>query len=419
MSCRSLFSIIVLLFPLANPALAERRVALVIGNDVYRNLSDNEQLHNAVNDARAVKAALESLGFEVIAGENLNRASLVERLSDFGARLQQGDIAFFFYAGHGVSLNGANYILPSDISLPRSTDRGEEERLADLAVAEIRVIDRIKGAGARVAVVVLDACRDNPLAPPGGRSIGTARGLAPPPETRGVLSIYSAGVGQQALDRLNDTDAASNSVFTRVFVRKLKTPSLGLRAAAFETQGEVASLAASSGHEQVPGVYSQIIGEDVYLAGRAVSTAADLSGDTQQAEFAAAMQQRTLSALDAFISKYSTSSLAEIARRERDRLAKAESSQQVVVVAPEDRRPPVGYFFVWDTRPPDDWLALRSEPTTKRGRQIRKMENGTLLDVIDKRTDGWWRVRVVDTGVVGWALSGQGSRTWIYCCRSP
>jgi formylglycine-generating enzyme required for sulfatase activity len=344
MSGRGLLLVIVLLLALANPALAERRIALVIGNDVYRNLSDNEQLHNAVNDARAVKATLESLGFEVIAGENLNRASLVERLSDFGARLQQGDIAFFFYAGHGVSLNGANYILPSDISAPRSTGRDEEERLADLAVAEIRVIDRIKGAGARVAVVVLDACRDNPLAPPGGRSIGAPRGLTPPPETRGVLSIYSAGVGQQALDRLNDADAASNSVFTRVFVRKLKTPGLGLRAAAFETQGEVASLAASSGQEQVPGVYSQIIGEDVYLAGRAATVAPPPVADTQQAEFDVAMQAGTIAALDSFLGKYPGGPLANTARRERDRLAVSASAlsapvqQEVAAVTPA---PPV------------------------------------------------------------------------------
>ncbi len=322
----------------AAQARAERRVALVIGNDAYRNLSERDQLHNAVGDARAVKAALEGLGFTVLSGENIDRAAMIERLSDFSARLQPDDVAFFFYAGHGVSMNGANYILPSDIAEPHSTGRDEEERLADLAIAESRILERIKRSGARVAVVVLDACRDNPLAQAGGRSIGAVRGLAPPPETRGVLSIYSAGAGQQALDRLNSADTEKNSVFTRVFLRKLQTSGLGLRSMAFETQGEVASLAASVGHEQTPGVYSQIIGEDVYLAGRAA--AAPLmtapANDPEQAEFDAAMQAETVTALDGFLAKYPSGALANTARREKDKLIAAAAKP---VVAPPKPAP--------------------------------------------------------------------------------
>src|SRR5271165_1068603 len=162
-------------------ALAERRIALVIGNDRYDELSTDEQLHNAVNDARAMKAALEQLKFDVDIGENVDRKHFIEKLSDFGGRLHQGDIAFFFYSGHGVSFSGANYLLPSDIPKPRADARDEESRLADLAVAETGVLERIRKAGARVAVVVLDACRDNPLAPSGGRSLGGERGLQPPP----------------------------------------------------------------------------------------------------------------------------------------------------------------------------------------------------------------------------------------------
>lgn len=320
------------LFSFTLPAFAEKRIALVIGNDVYRNLPEREQLHNAINDARAMRAALEGLGFEVMpVAENLDRAALVGRLSDFAAKLEQGDIAFFFYAGHGVSLNGANYLLPTDIPPPRASGRAEEDRLAELSVPESSISDRIKRSGARIAVVVLDACRDNPLAPPGGRSVGVSRGLAPPLETRGVLSIYSAGSGQQALDRLGETDTSANSVFTRVFVKKLKTPGLGLRAAAFETQGEVASLAGGAGHEQVPGVYSQIIGEDVFLAGReAVGPVAvePVVADMQGAEFEAAMQADTVLALGAFAEKYKTGPFVVIARRERERLTKVAILEQ-------------------------------------------------------------------------------------------
>ena len=322
---RMVFASLALIF-FALPACAEKRIALVIGNDIYRNLPEREQLHNAVNDARAIRAALDGLGFEVMpVAENLDRAALVGRLSDFAARLEQGDIAFFFYAGHGVSLNGANFLLPTDIPPPRASGRAEEDRLAELSVPESSISDRIKRSGAHIAVVVLDACRDNPLAPPGGRSVGVSRGLAPPPENRGVLSIYSAGSGQQALDRLGEADTSANSVFTRVFVKKLRTPGLGLRAAAFETQGEVALLAGGAGHEQVPGVYSQIIGEDVFLSGRdgagpvAVETAI---ADAQGADFEAAMQADTVAALGGFAEKYKTGPFVVIARRERERLSK-------------------------------------------------------------------------------------------------
>ena len=247
---------------LATSAPAENRIALVIGNDRYDDLSEPEQLHNAVNDARAMKKALEGLNFQVDIGENLDRNQFIDKVSDFSARLQPGDIAFFFYAGHGVSFSGANYLLPRDVPSPRSNGRDEENRLADHAIAETRIVERIRPADTGVAVIVLDACRDNPLVPPGGRSLGQSRGLEPPPQTRGVLTLYSAGAGEKATD-IGEGD----SLFTGVLVKELATPGLGLRELAFNTQSEVARLAASHGLVQEPAVYSQIIGDDVYLAG--------------------------------------------------------------------------------------------------------------------------------------------------------
>src|SRR5262249_59472376 len=136
----------------------------------------------------------------------------------------------------GVSLSGANYLLPTDIPTPRATSRVEEGRLADQAIAETQVIERITGQGARVVIMVLDACRDNPLRGPDTRSVGNTRGLSPLQPAEGVFSIYSAGVGQVALDRLGPGDRNPNSVFTRVFIEKLKTLGLGLRGVATETR---------------------------------------------------------------------------------------------------------------------------------------------------------------------------------------
>ena len=101
----------------------------MIGNDRYDNLSEAQQLHNALNDARAMKTALERLNFHVDIGENLDRRQFIDKLSEFSARLQSGDIAFFFYSGHGVSFSGANYMLPRDISAPRTGGAAEEKRL--------------------------------------------------------------------------------------------------------------------------------------------------------------------------------------------------------------------------------------------------------------------------------------------------
>lgn len=76
------------------------------------------------------------------------------------------------------------------------------------------------------------------------------------------------------------------------------------------------------------------------------------------------------------------------------------------------------YFYVWDTRPPDSFLALRTQPSGKSGQKIMDMQNGTLLEVLQRRSDGWWFVRVVANGATGWALSQYGNRVWIYCCSA-
>ena len=78
---------------------------------------------------------------------------------------------------------------------------------------------------------------------------------------------------------------------------------------------------------------------------------------------------------------------------------------------------PLEVSYVWDTRPPDDWLALRAQPNARTGRTLEKMRNGTLLEVLERRDDGWWRVRDVKTDATGWVLSRQGDRTWIACCK--
>jgi hypothetical protein len=189
-------------------------------------------------------------------------------------KLEPGDLAFFFYAGHGVSIDGANYLLPSDI--PPAT-AGGEDLIKLSAVSESTVVATLKARGVRVAMVVLDACRNNPFSRDGTRSLGDGtRGLARPPamETKGVFGLYSAGFGEAALDRLGDDDPNPNSVFTRVLAPALATPGQSLLDIAYEVNEEVARLAGTVGQEQNPAYYDQARARDVYLAGRPAEGAA-------------------------------------------------------------------------------------------------------------------------------------------------
>lgn len=246
------------------PAQAEKRVALVIGNDRYANLPDHQQLRKAANDARAVGKALRQIGFEVIAGENAGRGALVDKLDEMTRRLSPGDTAFFFFSGHGVALDGVNYILPADVP---DIAAGQETRLKGASLSEPYIISELAGRSVSVAVVVLDACRTNPFAQSGAKGVGGEKGLAPPPQVRGVFSLYAASGGQAARDRLYDGDTDPNSVFSRVLVPALTRPGLDLTALAFEVREQVSQIARNAGYDQRPAYYDETIGGRVYLAG--------------------------------------------------------------------------------------------------------------------------------------------------------
>ena len=247
-------------------AMADKKVALVVGINRYTNLGADLQLQKAVNDANAVGDALEKDGFEVVRGSNLSRSEIVDKLFELSKRIEPGDTAFFYFAGHGIALGGGNYILPADIP---PAEQGQESRIANQSLAEADIVASLQEKGTRISIVVLDACRDNPFKRPGVRSVGLDRGLARMPEAKGLFSLYSAGFGQTALDRLSDDDKNPNSVFTRVLVPLLTKPGLNLDDLAFEVKEEVAKLAETTPdhHDQIPAAYNQIVGGRVFLAG--------------------------------------------------------------------------------------------------------------------------------------------------------
>jgi uncharacterized protein len=203
-----------LLALLATSAQAERRFAFVAGIDRYPNLSRDMQLERAVADAEAVGDALASLGFQVtrLTGD-VSQATFLRRFRTFAQDVQRGDTVLFFFSGHGIGLDGANYLLPADVP---DLDAGDEPLIRARAVAEADLTADIERQGARVTIAVLDACRDNPFRKPGTRSLGLTRGLELREPAQGVFAIYSAGFNQRALDRLSDpADRDPNSVFTR------------------------------------------------------------------------------------------------------------------------------------------------------------------------------------------------------------
>jgi hypothetical protein len=246
------------------PFAQAKSVALVIGNDGYANVPS---LQKAVNDARSISAELERLGFIVRRVENVDQRAMSRAIVAFNADVEAGDRAVFFYSGHGFEIGGTNYLLPTDVPAARSS---EEDLVRDASFPVDRIIDGVRAKGASVAIMILDACRDNPFAGPGTRSAPRTKGLARVDAPEGVFVLMSAGAKQEALDRLSDADANPNSVFTRTFLTELSKPGQTLVQIAKKTQVEVKTLARSVGHDQTPAYYDQVIG-DIVLSGAADS----------------------------------------------------------------------------------------------------------------------------------------------------
>ncbi len=247
-----IFLAIFFAFALLAPAHAANKLALVIGNDAYQELP---VLQKAVNDARAVAVAMRGNGFDVDIGENLTRRQFNSKFATLLDRLKPGDTAFFFFAGHGVALNGQNLLLATDVPGAESAElvRGEAFVVDDL-------LEAVKSKGALVSFFVLDACRNNPFAIKTGRNIGTSRGLNSISPPAGSFVLMSAGAGQEALDRLSNTDPDPNSVFTRNLLPLLSKPGLSHVAIAKELQTSVEASAKTVGHSQRPSYYDEISG---------------------------------------------------------------------------------------------------------------------------------------------------------------
>lgn len=249
--------------PLGAPT--NRRWALVIGVDGYQSLED---LKKARNDAQAVSQALTGLGFEVRTLYDPTRRDINGAVSTMANQIDPGDEVMFYFAGHGVEVDGRNFLLPSDVPM---VNLGDESYLTGESIAADRVLDTFQKQGARTTVMILDACRNNPFPSDGKRSVGGTRGLVRMAPPEGAFILYSAGAGQTALDRLSDGDADPNSVFTRALLPRLNDPNMTLHQLAKQVRRDVQSLASTVNHDQFPAYYDQMSG-DLFLARTAAAS---------------------------------------------------------------------------------------------------------------------------------------------------
>ena len=224
-----------------------KRVALVIGNDNYLAVS---KLQKAGNDANAMARELRNAGFAVQLHQNLNYRATVRAVESFTQGIQGGDEVVVFYAGHGVQIKNGSYLLPTDIEVKSESE--VEKTAYDL----LTLTEKLAEAKPAFSLVIVDACRDNPLKSK-GRSIGNARGLSAIEAPKGQMIVYSASRGQQALDRLLEKDPNPNSVFTRELITRMKVPGLKIEDLMRDVQNSVEELAKSVRHEQRPAIYNE------------------------------------------------------------------------------------------------------------------------------------------------------------------
>ena len=226
------------------------RKALIIGNDNYKNVS---KLLNASADAKAMSTALTTIGFKVNMYLDIDEKSFKQALREFKMSIQGGDEVLVFFAGHGVQLGATNYLLPTDI-------KGDnEEQVKDEAIQLQRILDDLQERKAKFSLAIIDACRDNPFKG-SGRAIG-GRGLAPTTAATGQMVMFSAGSGQQALDKVGQNDKDKNGLFTRILLKEMIKPGIPVDRVLRNVRNEVVTLAKSVGHEQTPALYDQAVGE--------------------------------------------------------------------------------------------------------------------------------------------------------------
>ena len=407
----------------AGAAPIERRVALVVGNSNYANVP---ALPNPRNDASDIIGRLQKLGFDVVPGLDLDRTGLLNALAKFGRAAETADVALFFYAGHGLQVNGQNYLVPTDAKV-------EYEAELDLALVPMPLVMQQLSRGSRVNIVLLDACRDNPFSKDLSRTLGTRSASA---LGRGLSRIQSASGTFIAFatqpDNVAQDGDGRNSPFTRALLDNIEKPDLTLSDLMIEVRNSVMH---DTNGKQVPWDSSSLTGRFSFRIEGTVTIGPQggVAIAPQQAPTPPpGVDQRTLeysvwnaiqntndtTIIDKFLKDFPGGLFAGAAREKLSRLNEPKTVvepppvQLTPAPAPKVSALPQGqsYSYVTGLNPRgDNWLALKAGPSLGATR-LDKMGPNTLLTVIG-RQGSWLHVRLRD-GREGWA-----AEQYVACCR--
>lgn len=294
-------------------AHAERRVALVIGNSAYKSVP---KLANPVNDAAMVGGMFRKAGFDLVEIKtDLNIAETRKSLREFGLRSRDADIAVVYYAGHGIEVDGINYLVPTDAALEVDTDVYDEALPLDRILATIEPAKQLR-------LVILDACRDNPFAGTMKRTVASrsiGRGLAKvEPSSPNTMIAFAAKAGSTASD-----GDSKNSPFAIALVERLPKPGLDLRKAFGFVRDDVLR---STAYRQEPYVYGSLGGEDLPLVPAA--PAVGVQADPQEAirrNYEFALQLGTRDGWTVFLTQYPDGFYAGLAKGQLNKIAAEEA----------------------------------------------------------------------------------------------
>jgi len=370
------------------PVTAQDRVALVVGNSKYVRTNS---LPNAGNDARAMARTLREIGFTVAEGVDLDRSGMERQIREFLRRTAGASVALLFYAGHGMQVDGRNYLIPVDTRLESSSDLNFE------TIALDNILENLNDA-LRANIIILDACRNNPFAQTYASRMAATRSVTVLPGLAGysnlgtgTLIAFSTAPNAVALD-----GTSSNSPFTRALAKHMRTPGLEVRQMLTRVRADVA---AETQGRQIPWDNSSLLGE-VYLAGFGkpglqhvdVTPAAPVAAD--EILWGAIKDSGVAAVFEEFASKYPTSPHAHEARGRADELKKSQlamlppaSGAQIGKLMTAPTNAPIASF----TRHNGGWSVAFSfaEPVTGiswRLGEVGSFRESGFLDTFDPRT---------------------------------
>jgi hypothetical protein len=246
---------------------------------------------------------------------------MVKAVESFTKGIAGGDEVVVFFAGHGVQIKNGSYLIPTDI------EANSESQVEKTAYELLALTDKISEAKPAFSLILVDACRDNPLKSQ-GRSIGNARGLSAIEPPKGQMVVYSASRGQQALDRLGENDPNPNGVFTREFIARMTKPGIKIEDLMREVQDSVEALAKTISHEQRPAVYNEARGNFYFFSPTTVQAMPNNSEEQKDEKFwedVKAVGNRE--AFEAYIKSYPKGKFLDLAKANILRLTNINSSE--------------------------------------------------------------------------------------------